>query len=238
MDPAQIPIRATTQEHLPILDIMDDIVILKDGSCCLILSVSSVNFDLLSEREQEAIIAAYGALLNSLTFSIQIYIRSQRKDISSYLTLLEKEHIKRTNNPLLAGLIVSYRKFVAEMVKKNNVLDKKFFVSIPFSSLELGLAPSLTSIIKKTTKLPYPKDYVIQKAKNSLFPKRDHLIRLFARLNLTAKQLPTRDLIKLFHEIYNGEQLRHTIDNQMVESNPYKSVSELAPKEEISQPTV
>lgn len=230
MDPAQIPIRATTQEHLPILDITDNIVLLKDGSCCLILSVSSVNFDLLSEREQEAIIAAYGSLLNSLTFPIQLFIRSQRKDISSYLTLLENEQIKKTNRPLLAGLITSYRKFVADMVKKNNVLDKKFFVSIPFSSLELGLTPSLTSIIKKPSKLPYPKDYVLQKAKNSLLPKKDHLIKLFSRLGLTAKQLQTQDLIKLFYEIYNGEPLKQTIDNQLSEQGPLNSISTFAPK--------
>lgn len=207
-DPAQIPIRATTQEHLPIEDIKDDLVILKDGSCALVLSVSSVNFDLLSEHEQEAIIYAYGALLNSLTFPIQIHIRSQRKDISLYLDLLEKEQIKKENNKLVAGLIGSYRKFVAEMVKKNNVLDKKFYVAIPFSSLELGVAQTLTSIIKQTKGLPFPKDYIIQKAKISLFPKRDHLTRLFARLGLTAKQVETKDLIKLFYEIYNNEPLK------------------------------
>ena len=95
MDPAQIPIRASTQEYLPIEDIKNNLVVLKDGSCALVLSVSSVNFDLLSEREQEAIIYAYGALLNSLTFSIQIMIRSQRKDISSYLEILEKQEIKK-----------------------------------------------------------------------------------------------------------------------------------------------
>jgi len=207
MDPAQIPIRASTQEHLPIEDIQDDLVILKDGSCAMVLSVSSLNFDLLSEREQEAIIYAYGALLNSLTFPIQIVLRSERKDISSYLSLLEKQEAKKSGSPLLVGLINSYRKFVAEMVKKNNVLDKKFYVVIPFSSLELGIAPTLTSLFKKTTSLPYAKEYIIPKAKTALIPKKDHLTKLFARLALVAKQLTTQELIKLFYGIYNSEML-------------------------------
>lgn len=207
-DPAQIPIRATTQEQLPIEDIKDNLVILKDGSCALLLSVSSVNFDLLSEREQEAIIYAYGALLNSLTFSIQILIRSQKKDISFYLDLLEKQEIQKKSSPLLEKLINSYRKFVGEMVKKNNVLDKKFYVVILFSVLELGVAKNLTSLVVPGRGLPYSKDYILQKAQVSLSPKKDHLIKLFSRIGLTARQLETPEITRLFYEIYNGEALK------------------------------
>lgn len=207
-DPAQIPIRASTQEHLPIEDIKDNLVILKDGSCAMILSVSSVNFDLLSEKEQDAIIYAYGALLNSLSFPIQILVRSQKKDISSYLEILQKEEMKKQQNPLLYNLISSYRKFVAEMVKKNNVLDKNFYVVIPFSSLELGVSSTLTSLLKPRKSLPLSKDYILQKAKISLTPKRDHLIKLFARIGLVARQLTNKELLKLFYEIYNNEPLK------------------------------
>ncbi|PIV00724.1 hypothetical protein COS54_02360 [Candidatus Shapirobacteria bacterium CG03_land_8_20_14_0_80_39_12] len=206
MDPAQIPIRASTQEYLPIEDIKNNLVVLKDGSCALVLSVSSVNFDLLSEREQEAIIYAYGALLNSLTFSIQIMIRSQRKDISSYLEILEKQEIKKTGSPLMVKLINSYRKFVADMVKKNNVLDKKFYVVIPFSALELGVAQTLTSIFRRNQGLPFPEDYILAKAQTALAPKKDHLIRLFARIGLVAKQLENKELIRLYYLIYNSEK--------------------------------
>jgi len=210
-DPAQIAIRATTQEQLPIEDIKENLVILKDGSAAMILSVSSVNFDLLSEREQEATIYAYGALLNSLTFPIQLVILSQKKDISSYLDLLEKQEAQKASSPLLKNLINSYRKFVAEMVKKNNVLDKKFYVVIPFSALELGVTSSLTSLIKPGRALPFPKEHILQKALVSLVPKKDHLIKLFARLGLTAKQLESKELVKLFYEIYNGESLKQPL---------------------------
>lgn len=210
-DPAQIAIRGTTQEHLPVEDIKENLVILKDGSCALVLSVSSVNFDLLSEREQEATIYAYGALLNSLTFPIQLLIMSQKKDISSYLDLLEKQEAIKASSPLLKNLINSYRKFVAEMVKKNNVLDKKFYVVIPFSALELGVASSLTSLVKPGRALPFPKEHILQKALVSLNPKKDHLVKLFARLGLTAKQLESKELVKLFYEIYNGESLKQPL---------------------------
>ncbi|MGI5826168.1 MAG: hypothetical protein ACOX50_02015 [Patescibacteria group bacterium] len=219
MDPAQIPIRATTQEHLPVEDIKDNLVILKDGSCALILSVSSVNFDLLSEKEQDAIIYAYGALLNSLTFPVQIIIRSQKKDITSYLNILEKQEAKKASSPLLSKQINSYRKFVAEMVKKNNVLDKKFYVVIPFSSLEMGVAPTLNSLFKKSSGLPFQTDYILVKAKDSLNPKRDHLTKLFARIGLSVQQLENKDLVRLFYNIYNSENTATAKDKTSTSSN-------------------
>ena len=77
------PISAASQKHLPIADIVDDLIMYKDGGAAIILETTSLNFGLLSEKEQQAVIAAYAALLNSLSFAIQIVIRSQRKDISS-----------------------------------------------------------------------------------------------------------------------------------------------------------
>jgi len=88
-DQTKIAIRASTQDHLEISDVKEGVVILKDGGSCLVLQISAINFNLLSEREQEAIIYAYGALLNSLSFPIQIVIRSQQKDISG---IYEKNH--------------------------------------------------------------------------------------------------------------------------------------------------
>lgn len=138
MDTVKVAIRGSTQEYLEIADIRDDLVLLKDGSVALVIRVSAVNFGLLSEKEQEAIIFAYAGLINSLNFSIQIVIRSQRKDISHYVSLLSDEEKKQTN-ALLKSQIGAYRRFVLETVKENNVLDKKFYVVVPFSSLELGV---------------------------------------------------------------------------------------------------
>lgn len=203
--PAQkIPIVATTQEHLPIEDIQKDLVILKDGSCCLVLESTAINFGLLSEREQDAIIYAYAALLNSLSFPLQILIVSQKKDISSYLALLEKQ-IRLTKNKERQEQIREYKNFVEQTVKKRRVLDKKFYLAIPFSSLELGAPQVVTNIFKKNQSLPYDKDLIIKKAQTNLFSKRDHLVRQLARLGLRARQLKIEELISLFYQLYNPE---------------------------------
>ncbi len=195
------PIRATTQEHLDIEDVQSDLVILKNGSAAFVLQISSINFGLLSEEEQDATIYAYAALLNSLSFPIQIIIRSQRKDVTGYVHLLAAQEQKQTN-PLLKQQIKTYKQYVEKIVKEGNVLDKKFYVVIPFSSLELGLAS-----VKKahSEELPYPKDYIVKKAATILRPKRDHLIRQFARLGLKVTQLKTEEIIKLFYATYNPE---------------------------------
>lgn len=198
------PIRASTQDHLDIEDIKDNLVILKDGSCCLVLRTSAVNFSLLSESEQDALIYAYAGLLNSLTFPIQIIIRSQRKNISSYLTLLAAQETK-LKNPKLKTQLQKYRQFIQKTVQENEVLDKKFYIVIPFSSLELGITSTLTSLTKKKTGLPFSKEHIIQRAQANLAPKRDHLLGQLARLGLKVKQLTTPELIKLFYHYYNPQ---------------------------------
>jgi len=196
------PIKASTQDHLDIEDIRDNIAILKDGSCCLVLQTTAVNFSLLSESEQDAIIYAYAGLLNSLTFPIQIVIKSQKKDISSYLGLLNAQRPK-IKNALLKNQLEKYYQFIQKIVQENEVLDKKFYLVIPFSSLELGISSTLKSSMKKKSGLPFDKEYILQKAKNKLIPKRDHLISQLTRLGLKTKQLSTPELIKLFFQYYN-----------------------------------
>lgn len=209
------PITTSTQQHLDIEDLTDNLVLLKDGSCCLLLETTAINFGLLSEEEQDAIIYTYAGLLNSLTFPAQIVIRSQLKDISSYLNLLKEQEDKQTR-PALKGQIKKYRQFVEKTVKENNVLDKKFYISIPFSTLELGITQSAIGLSKKG--LPFPKDYILKHAKVNLYPKRDHVIRQFSKMGLKTQQLTTEKLIKLFYNIYNpeahGQQFAETLQYQ------------------------
>lgn len=198
------PLTSTTQSSIPIAEIADDIVLHKDGSAALIIESSSLNFSLLSEKEQQAVIAAYAALLNSLSFAIQIVIRTQRKDITSYIKNLD-EGIKKVQNPKLAGVAASYRRFILESIKKKNVLGKRFFIVIPFSSLELGITKSFLSATKRDQTLPFPKSYIIKKAKVVLYPRRDHLIRQAGRLGLKLRQLTTNEIIETFYTVYNPE---------------------------------
>lgn len=231
MDPAKIAIRASTQEHLEIEDIKDGIVILKDGSCCLVLATTAINFGLLSEKEQEATIYAYSGLLNSLNFTVQIVVRSVRKDISAYLSLLEERQNKETRK-LIKGQIVKYRQFIQETIQKNNVLDKKFYLVVPMTALEIGVAKSLRKTALRQKGLPFDKNYILQQAKINLYPKKDHLLRQLARLGLKSHQLESQELIRLFFDIYNPE----SGSQQMAESSQYKTPivkAAISPKIEI-----
>ena len=198
------PLTSTTQEHLPIADITNDVVIYKDGGAALVMESTSLNFGLLSEKEQAAVIAAYAAMINSLTFSIQIVVLTQRKDVSSYLSFLDEE-AKKLTQPILAKLMQGYKSFIMESVKKKNVLGKRFFVVLYLSPLELGVGKSVAALAKREGPLPFTKSYVIKKAKITLYPRRDHLIRQAGRLGIKFKQLGTADLIALYHSVYNPE---------------------------------
>ncbi|MDD2822591.1 MAG: hypothetical protein PHQ59_00785 [Candidatus Daviesbacteria bacterium] len=179
----------TSQQFIPIQDVNKDLVFQKDGSVGIIISVSAVNFALLFETEQISIIDSFAGLLNSLSFPIQIVIYSKIMDVSSYLHTIDNALAKQTN-PNLKKMTLSYRGFVEKSIKDNNVLDKKFYVCIKLTSLELGLLPS--NMEEKTKKVA-----------TLLEPRRDHLIRQLERLGLKAKQLSTEEIIKLFYEIYN-----------------------------------
>ncbi|KKU62564.1 MAG: hypothetical protein UX86_C0046G0004 [Candidatus Amesbacteria bacterium GW2011_GWC1_47_15] len=195
-----------TQTHLDIRDIQSDLVILKDGSACIVLEVSAVNFGLFSEKEQEATIYAYAQLLNSLTFSIQIVVSSKRKDISDYITRLEK-YLAKTESPKIREQLVKYRDFIRAIVRQGNVLDKKFYISIPFSSLELGLGSSLRVLGNQKSQQNIPISNIVDRALTNLAPKRDHLLRLLARIGLRARQLNSAELLQLFYDFYNPENL-------------------------------
>jgi hypothetical protein len=113
--------------------------------------------------------------------------------------------IEKQKNKLLQTQMMKYRRFVEETVRKNNVLDKTFYIIVPFSILELGAAKAAGSIFRKRTGLPFPKEYVFEQAKINLFPKRDHIVRQFGRLGLKIRELQTQEAIQLFYDIYNPE---------------------------------
>lgn len=192
-------IKASTQDHLDVEDIVDDLVILKNGWVALVLGTTAVNFDLLSEAEQDATIYAYGALLNSLTFPLQVLIRSKKADISAYFAHLEEA--ERTQpNPDLKRQIQKYKDFIEATVQQKTVLDKKFYLIITFSPAEAGMKLLRGPNQAKNKK---SKAQLLGEAKNVLAPKRDHLIKQTARLGLISKQLLTQELVELFYDIYN-----------------------------------
>jgi hypothetical protein len=196
------PIKSTTQTFIEIEDIKDDIVLLKDYSASIVIEIGAVNFWLLSQEEQASIIYAYGSLLNSLSFPVEILILSKKIDISSYIEYLDGK-IKTMQNELIKKRLMSYKEFIKNIVKKNTVLEKRFFFSVPFTPLELGVSGVNARGLHK--------EYVISRAKTSLYPKRDHLLRLLAHVGLRATVLQKQELVDLYYNLYNpsstGRQL-------------------------------
>lgn len=201
-----------TQKFIDIKDIVENVVILHSGYACLVIEVTSSNFALLSKEEQDAKIFSYASLLNSLSFSIQILIQSKRIDISSYINLLDQAISKNptaTTNALegapneqLLSYIRIYRDFVQELVKVNTVLDKKFYIVIPYSFLEKGIASTTAAVKQKGVGKG---EVFIQDAKTALSTKANSVLSQLARLGLRAKILEKEELIKLFYTIYNED---------------------------------
>ncbi len=199
-------ISSTSQIYLDIHDVANDMVILKDGAVSLILTVTAMNFGLLAEEEQDAIIYGYAGLLNSLNYSIQILIRSQTKDVTSYINLLKVKE-EETINRLKKEQIKRYREFISDLVQERNVLDKKFYVVIPATALELGLVSTQSVIpgIKTPDISTLDRSVILERAKNLLEPKRDHIMAQFSRIGLLSRQIKTQEIIQLFYTIYNPE---------------------------------
>ncbi len=145
--------------------------------------------------------------------------------MSNYVRRLNEVEQTETNK-LLKERIVSYKRFIEETVKKHDVLSKSFYVVVPFSIMELGVKSAdktmlgfLPKIGNKPTRLPYSKEYIVEKAKAKLIPKRDHIMRLFSRLGLEIVQLNTKEIIQLLYKTYNEE----TASNQKVTNLNYGS---------------
>lgn len=196
------PKKASTQHFIGIEDIRDDIMLMKDYSAVTVLEVGAVNFWLLSAEDQMSMIYTYGSLLNSLSFPVQIVIVSKMMNISSYIEYLDGR-IDAMKSELIKSRLGDYREFIKSIVKKNTVLEKRFFFALPFNPMELGASGMQA---KK-----YGKEYIYSRAKTALYPKRDHLLRLLAKVGLKPTVLQKQELTELFYNLYNpsstGKQL-------------------------------
>ena len=202
---------ASTQDHLEIKDIVDDLVITKSGTVAMVIQTSAINFDLLAEYEQDSKIFAFAGLLNSLNFHIQILIRTRRIDISNYVNYL-KNHEKPDMTPGLKKQLNIYTQFIQRLIIENDVLDKNFFLVIPYNPG--GSIPTANVLKSKRSKqeieqnMQMKQSQLIEKAKIFLFPKRDHILKQLNRMGLGGKQLTTKELITEFYTIYNPEEER------------------------------
>lgn len=195
---------ASTQQHLYIAEIKQDTVILKDGTLRAVLLVSSINFALKSEDEQQAIIQGYISCLNSIDFEIQIVIQSRRLDITKYLDQLGVLAKKQTNE-LLKVQTQEYKQFVEELVTLSDIMEKTFYVVVPYSPFSTKrknwfsqarevLFPSRTIKLADEKFAKYRKelDYRLSTVSGGL-----------SSIGLQLTPLNTEELIKLYYQLYN-----------------------------------
>jgi hypothetical protein len=196
---------ASTQSHLDIEDIKDNLVILKDKNVAMVMESNALNFELLSEEEQEVRILEFSSLLNSLKFNIQIVIRTERARLDDYLNRLNELHNGQTS-PALKKQMEIYIKFVQNLTTKTEVLKKRFFIVIktPFvdvKSTTKSLLPFIGSKEDKDVRVD------IEKAKDYLNPKRDFLFKQFSKMSLKLRQLRNNELLQLYYDIYDPDKV-------------------------------
>lgn len=203
----------STQNSLQIAEIRDGIVIMNDGSFRSVLMVKSINFDLMSPEEREAVEYAYQGFLNSLYFPVQIFIRSQKIDIRPYIERLDKirqEH----DNMLLALLMEDYIAFIDNLSLQTNIMDKKFYVVIPyFATIDVQKAitqsknffSGLKGMFNKNEQHVVINEQDLVKAKDELRNRIQAVLDGLMQCGIQGIPLDTQELIELYYDGYNPD---------------------------------
>lgn len=208
-------INPRSQDYIDIVDIKNDILILTGGRFRLVVETTAVNFDLLSEDEQNATIFAYANLVNSLDYPLQILVRTRQVDITSYVQYL-KGHLRNQPTAALREQLSEYIEFSQQLVVDNTVLQKAFYIIIPYFQATAGQSKSkslmdvLPFMGKKTTaeKTDLSPE-TLEKIKRELVQRFEELRWQFKRLGIQIRYLTTEELIRLFYEIYNPEAAKN-----------------------------
>ena len=196
----------TTQEFVPVKEVRDGIIIMKDGSMRAIVLSSSLNFALKSADEQEAIIYQFQNFLNSLDFSVQISIQSRELDIRPYLASLEKRYNEELND-LLKIQIKEYVQFVKSFTESQNIMSKTFFMVIPFNATLLNTKQS--SGIGKFLPNANAKEKASVKIDNfdenrTQLEQRVSVVQQgLMRCGIRSVSLGTEETIELFYKLFN-----------------------------------
>jgi len=204
-----------TQEIIPIKEIKDGVVILKDNSLHMILMASTLNFALKSDDEQNAIVLQYQNFLNSLDFPVQFFIESRDLDIAPYISTLE-EAGKKQINELLKIQIREYIEFIKNFVKTTNVVSKTFYIVVSYTSSGAGRAEGLLGGIlggfsKKITSGSSQAENQFGENKLQLQQRADVVQQGLVRSGIRIVSLNTEELIELFYKIFNPGELEKEV---------------------------
>ncbi len=197
-------IGVTTQQYLDISEIKEDTVILRDGTLRGVILVSSINFALKSEEEQNAIISAYVSFLNNIEFPLQIVIQSRELNIDSYIESLKIKEKEQTNE-LLKIQTGEYIQYIQELVSMSKIMNKRFYVVVPYDPLsdkQKSFTTRFLDVFKPATIIRM-KDEKFKKRKASLTRRIDNIITGLASIGLNSALLDTQSLIELYYNSYN-----------------------------------
>jgi hypothetical protein len=200
-----------TQKYLDVLEVKEDAIVLKSGSIRAVLAVSAINFDLKSTEEQEAIINQYQNFLNSVDFPVQILVSSRKLNMENYIGYLTTKEKQQTNE-LLRLQISEYKNFINQLTSVSNIMEKFFYIIVPFSPIEnkdKGFFHNIAGLIN-------PRKNVLDKRenfetmKNQLFQRVDHITASLSGIGLRIIPLKTEELIELLFNSYNPEIYNET----------------------------
>ena len=191
------------QQFLELEQIKEGVIILKNKALRGVIMVSSLNFALKSEEEQNAILYQFQNFLNSLDFSLEIVIQSRRLNITGYSEKL-KELERAQENELLKIQTADYRKFVENLIAGGTIMSKNFFVVVPFTLVEI---PGLTMAKGPSDKkVPVLSEERFQQAKFQLWQRMEFVALGLRRCGLQAVPLNSSELIELFWSLYHPEE--------------------------------
>jgi len=193
---------SSTQNFLQFSQIKEGVMMLKNKSFRGILMISSVNFDLKSEDEQNVIIYQFQSFLNSLDFSCQIVVQSRRLNITGYFDKL-KELEEKQENELLKIQTAEYRKFIEGMVSGGTIMTKQFFVVVPYS---LGEGIDNRGSLKITHKLPSLTEETIKRCKEQLIQRMEFVAIGLRRCGLNIVPLTSPEIIELFWGLHHPRE--------------------------------
>lgn len=216
---------SSTQKYVDVDEIRDGIIVLKTGALRSVLLVSSLNFDLKSTEEQDAIISQYQAFLNSLDFPVQIVVSSRRFNIEPYLDLLQDEE-KQQENELLRFQIAEYKSFIKNLTEVSNIMSKYFYVVVPFSPVEdeqSGLVDKLFGIFR-TKEASFSHGDLFETYKSQLLQRLNHIAAALGGTGVHVTQLNTEEIIELLYNSYNPSLYTATIikNVESIELSPLK----------------
>lgn len=201
---ARNKISVSTQQYLDIAEIKEDTVILRDGSLRAVVLVSSINFALKSEDEQNAIIAAYVSFLNNIDFFIQIVIQSRELNIENYLKDLERREKEQTNE-LLKMQTGEYIQYINELISMSKIMNKRFYIAIPYnpsSDKKKNFFARIIDIFRPASLIQMKEERFLQR-RSELSRRVDNIVSGLNSVGLNAVELDTQGLIELYYNSYN-----------------------------------